>query len=242
MNIDEIKKGEIPKHVSIILDGNGRWAKNRGLPRNLGHRKGAINLKDITLFADQLGIKELTVYAFSTENWKRPKEEVDYLMTQPIKYFKKYRKKLVESNVKITFIGRRDRFSESMSACIKEVEELTKDHKGINLNIAFDYGSMDELTTAVKEICTEVICGNVKIDDIDEKTIDSHLFTSGMYPVDLMIRTSGEVRLSNFLIWQLAYSELYFTDVYWPDFNNDELLKAISSYQFRNRRFGGLSK
>ncbi|MFI3330045.1 MAG: isoprenyl transferase [bacterium] len=232
----------IPKHVAIILDGNGRWAKQRGLPRNLGHRKGALNLRDITNSANKLGVKQLTVYAFSTENWNRPKQEVDYLMKTPIKYYKKYKDKIVKINVKVTFIGRRDRFSSEFLQCMEEIEDLTKSSTGINLNIAIDYGSKNEIVTAIKEIATDVKTNKLTIDEIDEKIVDEHLFTKGMYPIDLLIRTSGEVRLSNYLLWQLAYSEFYFTKTYWPDFNEAELLEAIKSYQKRERRFGGLKK
>ncbi len=232
----------IPKHIAIILDGNGRWAKSKGLPRNLGHRKGALNLRDITGYANELGVKELTVYAFSTENWTRPKEEVDYLMKTPVKYYKKYKKKILNTNIKITFIGRRDRLSTEFLECITEIEKLTSIHTGLNLNIACDYGSKNEIVTAVKKIAQDVIDKKISVNDITEHTIDNNLFTSGMNPIDLLIRTSGEVRLSNFLLWQLAYSEFYFTNTYWPDFSKQELLKAINLYQNRDRRFGGLKK
>ncbi len=232
----------IPKHIAIILDGNGRWAKERGLPRNLGHRKGALNLRDITKSANNLGVKQLTVYAFSTENWNRPKEEVEYLMRTPIKYYKKFKNKILKTNVKVTFIGRRDRLSKEFLSCMEEIENNTKDFTGINLNIAVDYGSKNEIINAVKEISKDVKDGSLNIDDINEELIDNHLFTKGMYPIDLLIRTSGEIRLSNYLLWQLAYSEFYFTQTYWPDFNEEELIKAISSYQKRDRRFGGLKK
>lgn len=232
----------IPKHIAIILDGNGRWAKSKGMPRNLGHRKGALNLRDITKSANELGVRQLTVYAFSTENWNRPKEEVEYLMKTPIKYYKKYKKRLLNTNIKITFIGRRDRISKEFLDCINEIEDLTKEFSGINLNIAIDYGSKDEIATAIKNISSNVLKGEIKVDDINEELIDDYLYTKGMYPIDLLIRTSGEVRLSNYLLWQLAYSEFYFTKTYWPDFNKEELLEAIESYQKRERRFGGLKK
>ncbi len=232
----------IPKHIAIILDGNGRWAKAKGLPRNLGHRKGAFNIRDIASSANKLGVKQLTVYAFSTENWNRPKEEVDYLMTAPIKYYKKFKKKILNSSMKITFIGRRDRFSKELLDVINEVEENTKNHTGINLNIACDYGSKYEIVNAIKLISNKVLNNELEIDDINENTVDEHLYTNGMYPIDLMIRTSGEIRLSNYLLWQLAYSEFYFTDTYWPAFNEKELIKAIESYQKRDRRYGGLKK
>ncbi len=237
--MDQIK---IPNHIAIILDGNGRWAKKRGLPRNLGHRKGALNLRDITSSANKLGVKQLTVYAFSTENWNRPIEEVNYLMKAPIKYYKRYKNKLFNSSIKITFIGRRDRLSKEFIELINEIEDKTSDHTGVNLNIACDYGSKNEIVNAIKNIANDVKDNKLNIDDINESLIDDNLFTKGMLPIDLLIRTSGEVRLSNFLLWQLAYSEFYFTPTLWPDFNEDELIKAIESYQNRDRRYGGLKK
>ncbi len=230
----------IPKHIAIILDGNGRWAKKRLLPRNIGHRKGAYNLKDIAIECNNIGIKYLTVYCFSTENWKRPQPEVNYLMTAPLRYYKKYKDKIFSSSIKIKVIGRRDRFTKDFLDMINEVEEKTKDHTGLILTLCVDYGSYDEITTAVKEIALEVKNGNLNIEDITSDTITNHLFTKDYPPLDLMIRTSGEYRISNFLLWQMAYSELYFTDVLWPDFNKDELIKALVNFQNRNRRFGGL--
>lgn len=233
---------KIPEHIAIILDGNGRWAQKRGLPRNLGHRKGAINLKDITNSANKLGVKQLTVYAFSTENWNRPKDEVEYLMKTPVRYYKRYKRKIFESDIKITFIGRRDRFSKEFLEVLLEIEEKTKNHKGIVLNIACDYGSKDEIVNAVKQIVNDVNDNKLSVDEITEEIITKNLYTKGMLPIDLLIRTSGEVRLSNFLLWQLAYSEFYFTETYWPDFDEEELVKAIKSYQNRDRRYGGLKK
>lgn len=235
-----LDQNKIPQHIAIILDGNGRWAKKRLQPRVMGHRKGAFNLKDITIVADKIGIKYLTVFCFSTENWKRPKDEVNFLMTMPLKYYKKYKQKLFDSNIKIKVIGRRDRISESFLKCIEELEENTATHTGITLTLCIDYGSQYEIAEAMKLIANEVKEGLITIDDINEELISKHLYTKDLPQLDLLIRTSGELRISNYLLWQIAYSELYFTDVLWPDFNELELKKAILSFQSRNRRFGGL--
>lgn len=242
MKVTDLDPSRIPNHIAIILDGNGRWAKKRGLPRTYGHRKGAFNLRDIALLCDKINIKYLTVYCFSTENWKRPKDEIDYLFNQPIKYFKRYRKKIENSNIRIKFIGRRDRFSEEFLKWVNIIEESTSNHQGLVLTLACDYGSYEEITHAVKEIAIDV--KNEKIDPtaIDENLIAKHLYTSDYLPLDLLIRTSGEIRISNFMLWQMAYSELYFTDTYWPDFNEDELCKALDNYAKRDRRFGGLKE
>jgi len=238
----ELNLNAIPNHIAIILDGNGRWAKKRLQPRNIGHRKGAYNLRDIASECNKLGIKYLTVYCFSTKNWKRPDEEVNYLMNTPIRYFKKYKSKIAQSSIRVKVIGRRDRFHKELLDTIIELEEITKDHQGITLTLCVDYGSQDEITTAVKQICSDVSKGKLKIEDINEATITNNLFTKDYPPLDLMIRTSGEYRISNYLLWQMAYSELYFTDVLWPDFNANELHKALIDFQGRNRRFGGLKK
>lgn len=236
----ELNMNNIPKHIAIILDGNGRWAKKRLLPRNIGHRKGAFNLKDIAVEADKLGIKYLTVYCFSTENWKRPNEEVNYLMTAPLQYYKKYKNKIFDSNIRIKVIGRRDRISDEFKASIEELEYRTSTHTGLTLTLCIDYGSYDEIATAVKNISTDAINGTINVDNITPELITSYLFTKDYPPLDLLIRTSGEYRISNYLLWQMAYSELYFTDVYWPDFNKNELHKAIANYQSRDRRFGAI--
>jgi undecaprenyl diphosphate synthase len=232
---------KIPNHIAIILDGNGRWAKKRGLPRTMGHRQGAINLKDITLECQTQGIKYLTVFCFSTENWKRPEEEVSYLMNAPYENYYKYKDKIIKSNIRIKVIGRRDRLNNNMLNVIKDVEQNTSSNTGLTLTLCIDYGSQDEITTAVKEIAKKVLDGSINIDDINDDLITNTLFTKDLPQLDLLIRTSGELRISNYLLWQLAYSELYFTDVYWPDFNALELLKAIESYSNRKRRFGGLN-
>lgn len=238
----ELNLNALPKHIAIILDGNGRWAQKRLLPRTMGHRKGAYTLRDTAVECNRLGIQYLTVYCFSTENWKRPKDEVDYLMTTPIRYYKKYKEKIFSSSIRIQVIGRRDRFSKEFLQMIQELEENTKDHTGLTLTLCVDYGSYDEITTAAKRIAEEVKQGILNPDEITADTISHHLFTKDYPPLDFMIRTSGEYRISNYLLWQMAYTELYFTDVLWPDFDKQELHKALLDYQSRSRRFGGLMK
>lgn len=238
----ELDDNNLPNHIAIILDGNGRWAKSKGLPRNLGHRKGAFNIRKIAKACIEIGIPYLTVFCFSTENWKRPEKEVNYIMTAPIKFFTKFEKNIEESNIKIKFIGRKDRFNLELLNIINKIEDVTKDHNELTLTICADYGSYEEITHAVKNIALKVKNNEISIDDINEKMIEDNLYTSGYPKLDLLIRTSGEQRISNFLLWQLAYSELYFTDIYWPDFNKDSLIDAIYAYQHRNRRFGGLKE
>ena len=236
-----LNPNKMPKHVAMILDGNGRWAKKRSKPRTFGHRQGAYNIRDIAIECQNLGIEYITLFCFSTENWNRPKDEVNYLMNQPIKYYKKYKEKLWNSNYRIKFIGRRDRIPSSMKEIMNELEEKTKNHTGLTITLCIDYGSFDEITTAVKNIATLVKNNTISIDDITPNLIENNLFTKDYPKLDLLIRTSGECRISNFLLWQLGYAELYFTNVFWPDFNKEELHKAILDYQGRNRRFGGLN-
>lgn len=239
----ELDMTRIPEHIGIILDGNGRWAKKRHMPRMYGHRHGAFTLRDIARYANSIGVKYMTVYCFSTENWKRPEDEVGYLMKAPSQFFKKFFKQLViDTNIKYEVIGRKDRIPEILSSTLNNAVELTKDHTGMVLTLCIDYGSQDEITTAVKEIAKETLNGKIKPEDITPETITNHLFTKDYPKLDLLIRTSGECRLSNFLLWQAAYSELYFTDTLFPDFKEDELKKAIIAFQARDRRFGGLSK
>lgn len=239
MNLDPNK---IPNHVAMILDGNGRWAKKRMQPRTFGHRKGAYNVVDITKSCQKLGIKYITLYCFSTENWNRPNQEVNYLMTAPVRYYKKYKEKLLKTNVKLQFIGRRDRVPTALLNIMEEIEELTKDKTGITVTLCVDYGSYNEITETVKKIAQDVKDNKIAIDEITPDLIENNLFTKNLPKLDLLIRTSGECRISNFLLWQLGYAELYFTDVLWPDFNENELEKAILSYQGRNRRFGGINE
>ena len=231
---NEIDFNNLPKHIGFIMDGNGRWAKKRGLPRSAGHKAGAESLKKIITEANKLGVKYATVYAFSTENWKRPKDEVDYLMSLLMDYLVNAEKTLAGENVVIRAIGSRKELSEEMQKQIIKTEEFTKNNTGIVMNIALNYGGRDELVNAVREICNE---GK---SDIDEKTIEDHLYTAGQPDVDLLIRTSGEQRLSNFMLWQVSYAEMWFTDKLWPDFKPKDLRQAILDYQNRGRRFGGV--
>lgn len=238
---DIIKKG-VPNHVAIILDGNGRWAKKRFMPRTYGHLHGANNLVKITKYANSIGIKCLTVFCFSTENWSRPEKEVSYLMRKPLAYFRKYKENVFKTNIRISFIGRRDRISKEMLTDIEEAEQRTKDHTGLRLVIALDYGSLDDIRSSIININSDINSGKLSLNDVNDNTIFNYLATSDLPKLDLLIRTSGEIRISNFLLLELAYAELYFTDTLWPDFNEKELLKAIESYQKRNRRFGGLKE
>ena len=244
MRIDDLKKEimdkPIPKTIAFILDGNGRWDKKRGMPRTYGHAKGIENLVKISESCHAIGIKSALVYAFSTENWSRPKDEVDYLMNALIENLEKYKNKLVKNQTRIKIIGERNNLPERILNAIEEVEELTKDFTSYSLGICFNYGGRQEIVHASKEIAKQVLEGKIKVDDIDVNLFEQNLYTTSFDEVDLMIRTSGEERLSNFLPWQLAYSEFIFSKCYWPDFNKKELYLAIKEYQSRNRRFGGL--
>lgn len=232
----------IPSHIAIILDGNGRWAQKNNFIRTIGHKKGAENLKNIAIICNEMGIKALSVYAFSTENWNRPTDEVDYLMKLPREFEETYKGQFKEKDIKVMFSGRRDRFSKANIELINKIEEKTKDRKGLILNVCFDYGSHTEIIEAIKQISEKYKNNEITIDDIDVKMIDNHLYTKDLPPLDLLIRTSGELRISNYLLWQLAYSELYFTKKLWPEFNRKELFKAIDDFQKRNRRFGGIKE
>jgi len=228
----------IPNHVAIILDGNGRWAKRRFLPRTAGHAVGAKNMEKICRIAHEIGIKYLTVYAFSTENWNRPKDEVDAIMKLLEDYLKTCIQIANENDMKVRVIGEKSRLSQDMQIKIKELEEETTYNTGLNFNIAINYGGRDEIIRAIKRIVEDERSGQLDIDRLDNNIIEQYLDTSGMPAPDLLIRTSGEMRLSNFLLWQTAYTELYFTDVLWPDFNKNELIKAIEKYNNRDRRYG----
>ncbi len=244
MNINQLKQEilnkQIPNSIAFILDGNGRWAKKRGMPRTYGHSKGIETLVKISEACHELGVKNVLVYAFSTENWSRPKEEVDFLMNALIENLAKYKKKLVTNQTRVKVIGERDNLPENILTAIEEVEELTKDFTSYTLGICFNYGGRQEIVHVTKEIAKQVVEGKISIDEINVNLFEKNLYTNEFYEVDLMIRTSGEERLSNFLPWQLAYSEFIFTKCYWPDFNKKELYLAILEYQSRNRRFGGL--
>lgn len=230
----------IPQHVAIILDGNGRWAKKRHLPRNMGHRQGSKVVENIIEDAHNMGIKYLTVYAFSTENWKRPKDEVDALMKLLRDYLKTCIKRANKNNMKVRVIGDVTGLSKDLQQKIAELEEASKNNTGINFTIALNYGSRDEMIRSMKQMADDLSEGKISKEDITEENFKRYLDTRELPDPDLLIRTSGEERLSNFLLWQLAYTEFYFTDVLWPDFNKKELKKAIEYYNGRDRRFGGI--
>lgn len=228
----EFKK--LPTHIAIIMDGNGRWAKKRGLPRIKGHEKGLEALNNIAKACSDIGIKYLSVYAFSTENWSRPDDEVSYLMSLPQKYLAEKEDELNKTQTKVVVTGRKDKMPKETKEAFDRIIDITKDHQGLVLNICFDYGTKYELVEAVKEIYQE------NIDFIDEEVIEKHLLTKGIPDVDLLIRTSGEKRISNYLLWQIAYAEIYFTDCLWPDFNEEELKKSLLDFESRDRRFGSI--
>lgn len=237
----DLSDGNIPKHVAIIMDGNGRWARRRGMPRNMGHRSGMKAVKRATIAADELGISVLTLYAFSTENWKRPKEEVDYLMAIPQEFLALELDELIQKNVQIRMMGYTKELPDHTIAAMKEAMERTKNNTGLILNFALNYGSRREITEGVKELARSVQAGEISAENITEEMIQSKLLSAGLPDPDLLIRTSGELRLSNFMLWQTAYSELWFTDLYWPDFGREHLFAAVAEYQRRTRRYGGLS-
>ena len=231
----------VPNHIAIILDGNGRWAKKRGMPRSFGHVKGCENLEDICEVAKELGVKYLTVYAFSTENWKRSKEEVDGLMKLFRNYLKKCIKISQKNNMRVKVIGDITAFDSDIQESIEKLEDFSKDFSDLHFQIALNYGSRDEITRAVNRMLEDQKAGKLET-PVSEDTISGYLDTAGIPDPDLMIRTSGELRLSNYLLWQLAYSEFYFTDVPWPDFKKEELVTAIEKYNERDRRYGGVKE
>ena len=231
----------VPNHIAIILDGNGRWAKKRGMPRSFGHVKGCENLEDICEVAKELGVKYLTVYAFSRENWKRSKEEVDGLMKLFRNYLKKCIKISQKNNMRVKVIGDITAFDSDIQESIEKLEDFSKDFTDLHFQIALNYGSRDEITRAVNRMLEDQKAGKLET-PVSEDTISDYLDTAGIPDPDLMIRTSGELRLSNYLLWQLAYSEFYFTDVPWPDFKKEELVKAIEKYNERDRRYGGVKE
>jgi len=234
----KLDMNNIPRHIAIIMDGNGRWARKRGLSRSMGHREGSVTLKKIVEACYNLGVKYLTVYAFSTENWSRPKEEVDELMKLLLEYLKNAEKELKGKNVRIRVIGDRKRLPAEIVSEIERVEEKTSHNDGLIFIIALNYGGRQEIVDAVNAIAEDIKNGNIT--EINEEVISQRLYTRDIPDPDLLIRTSGELRLSNFLIWQSSYSELFFSDVLWPDFTPKHLEEAILSYQGRQRRFGGL--
>jgi undecaprenyl diphosphate synthase len=235
-----IDPANVPTHVAIIMDGNGRWAKQRGLPRVAGHHSGMKNVKKITIAANDIGVKVLTMYAFSTENWKRPKEEVEFLMKLPQEFFPMEIAELVEKNVRIRMTGWKESLPDHTLRAIEDAIERTKHNTGLILNFALNYGGRKEILAGVQDMVQDVQAGTFRLEDLNEETFSSYMLTDDLPDPDLLIRTSGELRLSNFLLWQLAYSELWFTDAYWPEFTEDIFYQAIAEYQRRARRYGGI--
>ena len=233
---------KVPRHIAIILDGNGRWAKKRGLPRVYGHKKGMERVKQVVREAKNLGVKAVTVFAFSTENWTRPKQEIKVLFSYLHLFLNHYKKKFVEEDMKFNVIGRRDRFNKRTLKKIQEVEKVTKNNKSFTFNVALDYGGRWDIVEAAKRIVKDVSAKEMSESDIDEEVFGRYLSLGDMPDPDLLIRTSGEQRISNFLIWDLAYSEFYFTDVYWPDFDKKQLRHAVEVYSQRQRRYGGIDE
>lgn len=235
-----VDKMSFPKHIAIILDGNGRWAKKRGLPRSAGHSMGAKNLENVVRYLKDTSVRYLTVYAFSTENWKRPKDEVDDLMALLEKYLRNYDELLGGEDVRLKIIGRREGLSDTLIDLINEVEEKSKNRKQLTVNIALNYGGRQEICDAAKKIAEDAKSGKIDISDIDENLFNDYVYTKNIPDPDLIIRPSGEERLSNFLLWQCAYSEFWFSNVCWPDFTPDKLEGAVADFQKRSRRFGGV--
>jgi undecaprenyl diphosphate synthase len=235
------KAEPIPQHIAIIMDGNGRWAKSKHLPRFQGHLKGVQRVEEIAETASHLGVEVLTVFAFSTENWARPKSEVSMLMSTLCSVLETRLKRLVRENIRLRFMGRREGVPEVVLKTLTSSVNTTKGNTGMILNLAFNYGGRQEIIDAVRQIARDAQDGQLNPADIDEETIDRSLYTAGLPDPDLLIRTSGEQRISNFLLWQCSYAELYFTKTFWPDFTSDDLKEAIKEYQKRERRFGKIS-
>jgi undecaprenyl diphosphate synthase len=240
--LNTIDKNNLPQHLAIIMDGNGRWAKQKGLLRALGHESGTKSVKEIIKACAKLGIQNLTLYAFSTENWNRPKMEVEALMRVLVNSLKKELPTLEANNIKLNAIGNLEKLPQKAQQELQEVIHKTKDNTNMTLTLALSYGAREEIVSAVKKISDKVKNNIISIDCIDDFIINEHLYTQNLPEVDLLIRTSGEHRISNFLLWQIAYAELYFTDVLWPDFKEEDLYEAIVSYQKRERRFGKTSE
>lgn len=234
----EVNQLKLPEHIAIILDGNGRWAKNRGMPRSYGHVVGCDNLEKMCTYINDIGVKYLTVYAFSTENWKRQVEEVGILMNLFRRYLKRLIKKSIKDQIRIRVIGSREGLAHDILKIIDELEGISKDFKGMSFQIALNYGSRDEMLRAMKKMSEGILAGRLSPEDIDEDTFKGFLDTNDIPDPDLLIRTSGEQRISNFMLWQLAYTELYFTDIAWPDFKEPQLWEAIKTFNSRDRRFG----
>lgn len=237
---NRIDIARIPQHIAIIMDGNGRWAQNRGMPRTFGHRAGVESLRDTVKLCSELGVQILTVYAFSTENWKRPAEEVSTLMNLLIEYLQKEIQDLHEQQVQVRFIGETGSLSPAVQREIMRAREITCKNTGLVLNIAVNYGGRLEIVQAAKQMHHDLAAGKITLEEVNDQLFSCYLYTSGLMDPDLLIRPSGDFRISNFLLWQLAYTEFWFTDTLWPDFSRKDLLQAIYDYQCRDRRFGGL--
>tara|TARA_B100001769_G_scaffold61361_1_gene45289 strand:+ start:415 stop:1164 length:750 start_codon:yes stop_codon:yes gene_type:complete len=239
---DKILKGHIPNHIAIIMDGNGRWARARALPRIAGHKEGINSVREITRVCGEIGVKHLTLYTFSTENWKRPSSEVSALMNLLLRTIKEEIIELHKKNVRFTTIGDLDTIPIKTANALRDGIDMTKNNKGLNLNLALNYGSHQEIIRAVKNLALKVQKGEIDPENIDKETISEFLYTSNISDPELLIRTSGEHRLSNFLLWQIAYTEIYMTDLFWPEFREQELFDAILEFQSRERRFGNVKQ
>ena len=231
----------VPRHIAVIMDGNGRWAQKKGLSRFRGHEQGGKTVEDIALYCVSLGIEYLTLYSFSIENWKRPREEVDFLMYLYSRYLEGIRPILMENNVKLLHVGSKDRLPQMVLDSLRDTMEITGKNTGMVLGLALNYGARTEIVEAVKEIATEYKNGTIELDDIDPDYLGKHLYTAGWPDPDLLIRTSGELRFSNFLLWQISYAEFYVTETLWPDFSKDDMDEAIKVYSARSRRFGDIA-
>jgi undecaprenyl diphosphate synthase len=234
------RSGKIPQHVAVIMDGNGRWANMRNLPRIAGHRAGMKTVKEVVKAADEIGVRYMTLYAFSTENWKRPRDEVDFLMKLPQEFLSTELDELIERNVRICMLGSKEELPSHTLKALTEAEERTRENDGLRLNFALNYGGRDEIVKALSILASRVKAGELDPEQMDEEVISRYLYTSDIPDPDLLIRTSGEIRLSNFMLWQLAYTELWFTDVLWPDFTREHFYQAIVEYQGRARRYGAV--
>ncbi|HHY74656.1 MAG TPA: isoprenyl transferase [Bacillus bacterium] len=239
-SVEHIDLSSVPSHIAIIMDGNGRWAKKRGLPRIAGHHEGMKVVRKIVKASNGIGVKALTLYAFSTENWKRPKPEVEYLMKLPEEFLGSFLPELVEENVQVRVMGNKDQLPQHTLRAINKAIDDTKNNDGLILNFALNYGSRYEIIEGIKQLIKDNNNGKLEIDDVNEELFSNYLMSSDLPDPDLLIRTSGEIRLSNFMLWQLAYSEFWFTDVLWPDFEERHYYEAIIEYQRRARRFGGV--
>lgn len=239
-NMPTVNMEHLPRHIAIIMDGNGRWAKLRGLPRTAGHAAGAETFRTVATFAKNIGLEYLTVYAFSTENWKRPKEEIDAIMSLLEKYLHEAIDRMAKDKVKMAFFGDLSPLSPKLLDLCRQTEEISKGYEGCQVNICLNYGGRDEIIRAARAYAADCAEGNADPNHLTEEAFGGYLFSAGIPDPDLVIRPSGEVRISNFLLWQSAYAEFYFTDVLWPDFTTDELMRAIADYQHRSRRYGGV--